>query len=401
VAAIASTFGTAASAGTVTTDGDQDIVIGTKGGLKIGTKDKAFSFQLGGRLQWDAYYFDGLYTNEDGGGPSNETLLRRGRLETKGTVFTDWSYAFSVNFGTDDGGEFQDAGFAYNGFKGHSIFLGRGKEPIGLEELTSSKSITTIERAFFNDATDTDDQSDYGIRYDGWTDTFTWSTGLFNLNGNVEEEGGNGDDIFAWTSRAVFKPIVTKDQVAHIGAAYSIRSINDDRAFGAATTRAGVRGGDRPVLLNLPVGYVSDYDGQIGLEALYIAGPASVQGEYFRRDLDGANGGPDADVNGFYIQAAYTITGEARGYKSASAVPDKIKPKSARGAYEVFARYDWVNADVDGSDDREVSGIRLGLNWYANDYIRFGMNYIYADSDNLVNNDEDGNAVALRGQIAF
>ena len=101
------------------------------------------------------------------------------------------------------------------------------------------------------------------------------------------------------------------------------------------------------------------------------------------------------------MQATYTLTGESRGYKSGPAIADIIKPKNKGGAYELVARYDWLTGDVDGSPEREVSGIRVGLNWYANKNVRFGVNYLFADSDNIVGNDEDGNAVGVRAQLAF
>ena len=48
--ALALAISAQAFAGTVTTDG-ADIMIKTKGGLEVGTTDKAFSFKLGGRIQ--------------------------------------------------------------------------------------------------------------------------------------------------------------------------------------------------------------------------------------------------------------------------------------------------------------------------------------------------------------
>ena len=50
--ALALAISAQAFAGTVTTDG-ADIMIKTKGGLEVGTTDKAFSFKLGGRIQAD------------------------------------------------------------------------------------------------------------------------------------------------------------------------------------------------------------------------------------------------------------------------------------------------------------------------------------------------------------
>ena len=75
-----------AFAGTVTTDG-ADIMIKTKGGLEVGTTDKAFSFKLGGRIQADYSRFDGFYTKN--GNTADAGYFRRAYLELGGVMYID------------------------------------------------------------------------------------------------------------------------------------------------------------------------------------------------------------------------------------------------------------------------------------------------------------------------
>ena len=76
--ALALAISAQAFAGTVTTDG-ADIMIKTKGGLEVGTTDKAFSFKLGGRVQADYSRFDGFYTKN--GNTADAGYFRRAFLE--------------------------------------------------------------------------------------------------------------------------------------------------------------------------------------------------------------------------------------------------------------------------------------------------------------------------------
>ena len=134
-------------AGTVTTDG-ADIVIKTKGGLEVGTTDKAFSFKIGGRLQADYAMFDDYYTRN--GDAADAAYFRRAYLELGGTAYKDWKYQvnydLSRNTGNDSAGYFDEASVTYTGFSPLNIKLGRFYTDFGLEKATSSKWTTALER---------------------------------------------------------------------------------------------------------------------------------------------------------------------------------------------------------------------------------------------------------------
>ncbi|MBV1876031.1 MAG: porin [Pseudomonadales bacterium] len=375
-----------------------EIVIKTTGGLKIYTADKAFSFKLGGRVQWDFDVYDGALTADNDRRSGGD--LRRARIELGGTFYTDWRYVFTVNLGQANSSgktNFSSVGISYHGWDWGSVFVGRTKEPFGLEELTSSKSITSIERAYWVEATDVDSQPNYGIRVDGFSDFgLGWSAAINNPSGGPKDD--SGQENFAFTGRLFYAPIAEPGHTLHFGAAFTDRGIDDPVELNGFKLDIAEHGGkldSRKLLL--------DEDRQWQLEAVMIRGQVSLQGEYFHRHLGGAAGGPDGDVDGYYIQLAYTLTGESRGYKNKVGYIDSIKP-GAGGAWEVVLKYDYIEFDQDGFDTEEVSGVLIGTNYYPNRNMKIMLNYIAVDSRDLASTadgDSDADVLSLRLQFAF
>ena len=415
-----------ASAGTVTSKG-KDLELDTTGGFKIRTTDDEFSFNLGGRMQWDVDHYEGGFNANNDGRNVTSQNLRRARLEMKGVVYSDWKWKISYNF-TDDPSIDQIA-FGYAGIKGHYFQIGQDKEPIGLEELGSSKWITATERSMFWDTTKAD-ANHAGLLYTGYEGPFTWAAGIFD--GSFDSN--SGDDVFAKTARFTYSPIAEKGNVLHFGIAMSDRDVDgsaDDELINSSPGISSIGNGDSVNAFQIDDNL--DYDGERirALEFLYIGGPLSVQAEHFQRDLDVRTpGASDQETTGYYVTVAYTLTGESRGYKTKAAVPDKIKPSRADGAWEIFARYDHIEADCGSvavcgaSGDRveyndamdvlipgenpEVTAITLGVNWYVNQSVKLSLNYTMAESDDIVDAaaeaagvDDQGDALNFRAQLAF
>ncbi|HZJ92606.1 MAG TPA: porin [Thiopseudomonas sp.] len=401
-----------ALAGTVTTDGP-DITIKTKGGLQVAAVDKSFSFKLGGRIQADFDQFDGIYTKN--GKSANEAYFRRATLELTGAAYHDWKYAFKLNFAEDGSSKWDEASIAYTGFKPVSVKIGRFDPDFGLEKATSSKWISTIERSIIYDAGDwvNDKQDGMGVQVSGTSGMFYGSAGINRAKSNEDNNGSNNN---TYNVRGVIAPMAEAGNVLHFGLNYAKRSTED--FDGRIRSRLGVRGttedstnGNRPVFASSQAG-AFDSDSAWGLEAAYALGPFSAQSEYLRRDISAKSGAPvkDRQVDGYNVQLAYTLTGEARGYKLAGGKFDSIKPMNKQiGAWELVYRYDHLtvaDADVDLAGDfydTKASVHTVGVNWYANEAIRVSANYLKAKTDNVSNaaNDDSGDAISLRVQYVF
>ena len=335
-----------AQAGTVTSDG-ADLVIKTKGGLKVSTADKKYSVSLGGRIQYD-------YNRAEENGVADEDAfgVRRARLFVKGDI-ADWSYKAQFNIGNGNGGSPEDLYIRYNGFgKKAKVTVGRQKMPFGLEKLTSSKDITVLERSAITEAYAIGRED--GIQLSGSEGDFTYAVAAF------EESGGAGsEDDFGFAARTAFAPVKTDSSVVHLGVAY--QNLSDDNSA-------------------------------YGLEFAVSTGSLHGQIEYV--DAEVAN----VDLDGYYVQVGYILTGETRPYKGGKF--KRVKPQGDNGAVELVVRYE----DGDGNyryinlGNTDGSAWGIGVNWYLNNNIRLGMNYTDGEDNN--SNDE-GDEFRARIQLTF
>jgi phosphate-selective porin OprO and OprP len=344
---------TCAQAGTVTTEGS-DLIISTKSGFKVKTADKKASFQVGGRIQYD-------YNYSELNGENDESAfdIRRARLFVKGH-YGDWGYKtqFNVSESENKGGTVEDIYIQYRGWgKAAKVTIGRAKESFGLEQLTSSKDISILERSavteFFTPG------RNEGVQLSGKNGMFNYAAGVYEAG---SEEKTDARQI-AFTGRVVATPVMSNGNVVHLGLAYTDR------------------------------GSDSELESALGVELAASMGSLHVQTEYFNGDT-ASNG----SVDGYYLQAGWIITGENRPYKDGKF--KRVKPQSAAGAWEVVARYE--SGDGNFSDielgDTEATAYTVGLNWYATNNTRLGVNYTEGESD--VNSDE-GKEFRARMQYVF
>ncbi|MFW6093906.1 MAG: OprO/OprP family phosphate-selective porin [Pseudomonadota bacterium] len=367
--------------------------IDTTGGLSVADDSGEYTFSLGGRVMWDTDTFDGALNRGNDGDTRFDTQLRRARIEMSGELPGDFEWVFDTN--VDDDTEIHAAGIGYTGWDVADVFVGRTKEPFGLEELTSSKAISSIERNYYTEATDTDSQAYFGARLDGAAGPVGWSFGLFNPAGNPQKE--DGGDRIAVTGRIFGAPIHREARVLHLGAAYSDRNLDAAQPLHGFQLDVAESGGELDSSL-----LETDDDRQWGLEALYLQGPFSLQGEMFRRDMTGA-AGADGEVNHGYLQATWTITGESRGYKANAGVPGMVTPARGSAALELVAKVDRLRFDVDGRADEDVDGYLLGANYYPNRNVRLMLNVIRVTSDGIVGveDDDDATVISTRIQLAL
>ena len=260
--------------------------------------------------------------------------------------------------------------------------------PVGLEELTSSNRISTMERSGPTNTFALGRRNGLTVATGGsnWT-----LTGGAYLGEGVESDGWEGKDSdYGYAGRVTFAPIQEKEKLVHLGASYhhvGFEETFDGNNLGSNNGRLRARPGihffnDRPVQVNY--GGTEDADAK------------------------------DADADGWYALATYTLTGEARGYKGGAMrtiSPKNPVGKGGFGAWELVARYDVLDIWDSSAALENTSGIRgtesniwtLGVNWYVNDNIRFMANYVDADikSDDASDLEGDIEAFMFRGQVAF
>lgn len=255
--------------------------------------------------------------------------------------------------------------------------FGYMKTPVGLDAVTSSRAGSFLEYALPVQAI-----------YEGRRTGVDWllerpqyllQAGAY---GGKDLQGDNPGTTQA--VRAAWTPFKAEGDVLHLGVALSQenpRGYRDGRDVSHAAS-ARLRARPEAGLTDLRLvdsGALSSADKIVrtGLEAIWIRGPFSLQGEALQATVS-RDGRPDFTGSGQYAMASWVLTGESRPY-SAGAVAN-VKPAHSYGAVELVTRYsrlDLDDADVLGGRQHDWT---LGANWYLTSHFKFQANYVKVDA---------------------
>lgn len=356
-------------------ESDNDVIVKLDSkGFRVETADKAFKFKLGGRIQADAN-FSANRTDFDPR-PSEGAELRRARLYASGTVWTDFNYKAQFDFAGNKVG-IKDLFVKYTGFDWFNITLGNQKQTISMELQESSNDIMFTERSLVYSLTAPLFDRAVGLRLDSSGKNWHVQFGAYGSPvGKGNQEG------WGITSRASFAPINTKTHVAHIGASVGYRGMSNSAnsvAFKYETSNMSN--------LYFTKASVGDISGATlaGFDVGYIFGPFSMQSEYAHTWIARNNGMSGLDFGAYYVQAAWTLSGESRTYKGSQGKFKRLKPKNpvswqkgTWGAWELATRIDGNDLNSGDIVGGKETALTLALNWYLNNNIRLMADYRYA-----------------------
>jgi phosphate-selective porin OprO and OprP len=354
-----------------------DINVKWAPGPTISSKDGSWSVHVLGRLQVDGGALgddDDFYKND------NAVELRAARLGIEGSFFQGWKYKFETDFGLGDV-DVKDAYIQYDGEYVDPAYIraGQYKTPNSLEELTSRRFITFMERAAIVDAFELDRQIGLGSGVSG--DNWGVDAGLFGQDASDV----NDNEGYALAARGHYAFFLDPEdrgenssQLVHLGASTRYRNFDND-TFGSEVTYE-----QRPFFhftgtRSVDTGSVPDSEGDVwaGAEFAWVNGPFSVESEVANTALQRKHGEDDANnLWGGYLGASYFLTGEHRNYDPAEGAFDRVKVErplqdGGFGAWEVAARADYIDLNDEGVKGGEQISYIGGVNWYANDYVRF------------------------------
>lgn len=418
----------------------------TKGGIKVKTEDGRFEATVGGRIQFDYYFFSEdegarAATNATGstsapfgsgvaanGANKGGAAFRRTYLTLTGKAY-GWDYKFENDFtaSSNTGGSFREMWIGTKVGPG-KLIIGQHKPFRGMEELTSSNEITFMERpnttatGIYNGR-----QFLTGLFYKGNTETYGYGIHATSLNNGTNQTEGHSIG-----GRAYWFPLSEDGRTVHVGLAY-----NSDRedAGSAAASPVFIYGG-RGARIPLTLGNAgSSLASGIGTQSTIHGELAGSFGSFFAQaeyavstvenayDIAGGAQDQDGEVTAYYVQAGYFITGEKKVYKKDRGAFGAPKPNNAYGAVEAVVRYESseyddtvagqargcaaANAPTPGYFFRqcEASQLTVGANWYVNPNVRFMLNYYLAEADigssGNVSGKDEPEAISLRAQFGF
>jgi phosphate-selective porin OprO/OprP len=387
-----------------------------------GAAAKRPTFQMGGQLQVDYLWFGQDEASIATVGDVPDLIdFRRARLTACGEAFDVVNYAIGFDLALSGRPSFLDVYVGVHDLPLLNIVrVGHYFEPFSLERVTQNRYNTFMERSLadaFAPARNTGITTYHTVGDDL---RGTWALGWFaSASDNFGEQfalsGGQ-----ALTGRATFLPFYDEDSggrsYIHLGGSYSYRTPLDGTfSFSSfPEARAGA-----PAANNIPAfvdtgPIAADHDQHFNAEFAWIMGPLSFQAEWMYVPVQ-QSAGPDLDFHGGYAYVSYFLTGEHRPYIKDQGIHGRVIPfenffrvRSAdgpvvtgRGAWELAARWSYI----DLTDQNITGGVEhngtLGLNWYLNPYTRVKWEYIIADLDRPPGGDSTTQIAGMRFDIDF
>lgn len=354
------------------TDDEEKTEVVWKGAPQFVHPD-GWSFKVRGRLQYDVAHVSSPEGFSDPGlGFSNE--LRRGRLGVEGYIPGNFGYKFELDFADNDVA-ITDAILTWEpGPVG--VTIGQHNNFQSLDELTSSRFSSFIERAAFTDAFNFERRVGLSLGYA--TNDVLLNAGVFT--DDIDALTDDGNNSRSLDARAVWMPKLGDTQL-HLGGSVHLRDLGGV---------PGARYRQRPFVHTTDVRFIDtgnlDVTGETsyGAEVAAIRGPLHVAGEVHWLNADLADGGADPTFFGGYAEAGWFITGESRGYKAGQfdrAQPLKPVGEGGWGALQLNLRYDYLDLIDAGITGGRQNGWLASLIWTPIAYARLGLHYGHLDYD--------------------
>jgi phosphate-selective porin OprO and OprP len=442
-----------------------------KDGITYETPDGNFSFTPTGRVHADYRVFD---YNEGSNNPAPAGVgnsipnaganigadtfdIRRARIgfKTKYKEFYEAELNADISTGANTSVTSTNWDVAYFNvawWKQAQFRFGLFKMPMNLEEVTSSNNIDFMERSYVNALAPQKEIGAmvHGVPYTGITYALAVSNGSGAKQAETDIREDGKDVIGRVTANfAEMMSVPNKEAIYHVGLSYS--QGNQPQGVVGVNGRAESRGATffrAPTLANGAPGGFQDIDRtRIGVEGAVAINNFKVQGEWLQQNNDFKTNtrSYDLDTNAWYAEALWAITGEkyADGYKNG--VMGSIKPIKdfdpatfSGGAWEIGVRFNKFDAsDYDtlgvaiqtggavtdasfganaaatkAAGFSEAKSYTAGIKFLPNSNMRFMLNYVKTDFDNviggatggvIVNNKrvDDEKALLMRAQWMF
>ncbi|ARN75466.1 hypothetical protein BST96_15920 [Oceanicoccus sagamiensis] len=363
-------------------------------GKPVTSDDLEYSIRLGGRLHVDSNNHEGVFNNAGGGGHDSDIFIRRGRLSISGYATSDWQYRFQAVLEKDADNDVSDAYVIYKGF-GPKFWLriGKQKEDLGLEWLTSSNTITTIERSAATRAFS-------HIRSEGVTVVGRHRDLSYNIGVHKNDYTENTKAVL--TGRMVKRMINEERDVFQFGGGFSYREGNR----GNINIRPEQR--EIAAIDRIDSGDISSDEGWVfNIESMTIQDNWHLSGELYYAEYRGKE---TAAPWGGYVMAGYFLTGEKRLYDDLHGRFAGVTPSGDKGAVELYSRLTWLDL-ADNGQGNKASILTTGVNWYLGPRLRLMLNYVHAEYDKPpagltddgvgLTGDTSGDAIAARLQFWY
>jgi len=357
-----------------------------------------WSFKPRGRLNIDA----GTIRAPDSTGREDgfNSEMRRARLGVEGDIPGGFGYKFEIDFAGNEV-DVTDAILSYEDGP-LTVNVGQHNTFQSLEELSSSRWSSFIERAAFTDAFGFERRLGVSVELEP-SDAVLIQAGVFS--DNIGDLPGKAMSI---DGRIVFMPEIGENQL-HVGASLHYTDVPEgdtvryrQRPLVHFTGERFINTGNMPASSEVGA----------GVEAAFVSGPFHAVAEGFWQSTN-IIGMDKADFFGGYAEAGFFLTeGDSRGYRGGTwnrTRPANPVDEGGIGAFQINLRYDYLDLTDSGAGiiGGTQNGYMASLVWVPTDYTRFLINYGRLEYDDAVHAAAGGDrnysvdVLGMRAQIDF
>lgn len=359
--------------------------------------------------------------------------FRRARLQARGGLTSTVNYFFQMDFAFFGRPTFTDLWVEQTDIPIlGTVRIGQWKHPFSLEVVSSFRYTTFMERSLLFQPFTPFRHIGVGF-YDHAEDLWaTWAASVFRsgqdqFGGSISTDGGWGTAERV-TVLPYWDDASNGEAYLHLGLGHffnapphdtiNFRTIPEffvgQNAPGAVGTSGqavpGALDGTPFFVATGPL-HVNAYN-VVGGELLWVQGPFSLQSEGMINFVDQGAGDPSAVLPGAYAQVGYFLTGEHRPYDRKAGAVDRVMPRAnfgpaamggdhGCGAWEIAARWSWLDLSNENVQGGRITDLTLGVNWFLNPYTKIVFNYIHSVPDLPVSGRSHTDIFGLRTQMDF
>lgn len=368
--------------------------------MKVTDEQDRFSAKFGlVVMPADYTTFDQDAASREQVGNQQDTFEARSlRLMARGhfTLFRKWNYVASYEykgFANEPGDpDWSATDLRVSTEIGHlgTLTVGKMKEPYSYEMVGDAANLPHTERLlspFFVSRNEGVQLSNTMFGQRG-----TWAIGWFNdwlTKGDDFSDSGND-----FAARVTALPVWSEDGARYLHLAAGVRYYAGDND----TLRFRGQPASHVADFFVDTGNIAgDHAWNTGLEALWNVAGFSLLGEYVTSSVSSRDSG-DPEFDGYYVTAAYVLSGEHRPYDRKTGYARRVMPQGRWGAWELMARYGRVDLDDQSVRGGVMDGWWAGVNWWATR--RWKASVTYGDID-LDRDGLDGNTRTWLSRIQW
>lgn len=383
--------------------------IGFKNGFKINSGDGKSNFSVNGRIQADYRYFDTSEVSSRGGEVASaigDTFdIRRAYVGVKGTFRDFINFEATVDAaGTSAYVKYYWLETAFSDKV--KVRFGQFKPAFGLEQNTSSRFIDMTERDWVasmapgvNKGIMIHGSPFTGVNYGLTMSNGSVATYLADSSQKAAETSSNADGKqYSANLRVNVAEIMgNKEAIMHVGGSIAADTDVAKPVSGSMAFRTNARG---TAFYSIQTGFASNTIDitRAGLEGIGAYGPFKLQAEWAQMGFSNTNVTEtnDKDINAWYVNASYMLTGEKYASAYKGGVMDRLTPnadflgldKPGWGAWELGLRYSKFDAKdiaqtsntvATANGSNNVNSYTAGIKWITDPNSRFMLDYVYTD----------------------